>query len=975
MHRLGRRCISPRISSRLSHSFVAETQTRQGKDGSQVSLLYFADQSENRPLPPKRDAVKTVERAFAGHVKKNTKVIKNLAVKKKGPERLPPKKNPYQESNSSFPLPYTRKIEGLIEEHDGTASLQDLEPPSDHKPVATLAHGLDRVLFNPGVHWLRDPRSRVYNFPHELETIPEVTDFAFERLEGFVKSSRDEDLWELIRSENCRFGGSTSSLTGILSHIYFLLSGNKPVDISTLSSVYKKESIDFTAGQRMPATVVFNYHDGIYTIDSASSDTKSPDVNILLWMGTLLEKYLTMPPEEFATYQRANPPPTAADDRREAYRYARSQNFVMRSQLDCHDDRLPGTGVFDIKTRACLPIRMDLLNFEENSGYLIRTQHGLTESFEREYYDLIRSAFLKYSFQARIGNMDGVLIAYHNTARMFGFQYVPLEEMDARLFGPLPGTGARVFQKCVSFMEILAEEIALCFPEKSVVVTLETGEKDLNVWVEPAEWHEDAGLKPLRQLNVTTNSFLGNGSTKKHRAFGEIEEPWTVHYCISRVSGDDARIREQLEAVKERQFRAYYLPSDVAIDDIEAFWDTLNFGGKKLSELHSIPLPLTENFQYPDYSINQLRSLARSGRKHTQELARVEAGKPKIVLGQPYDPALMAEISQDLSNVSATTNLDDSTVDAAVEAAYHNGFSGLDEDISIVDAPGTEVSYIEPPRMTNEDLEIEMTQMSAVDPQDPQGLSEGYASTIEENARAFARREQDEYVDHPNARPYLDALAKMVKPDSSGDPSSNASPLSADEAASLSDSQHDPELTDALSAAEQVEFMEYDAASDPELIEASSRSPETDEVDFMDETSMDEDADLIAAANESLLTWTTAVTHVDDPEYIRSYNDEDDDDDDDEDSDADYSKDSDNDDYDDDDDADDDDVDDDDIATFEALEAASESEPSKSLDAEQWPVVNNSGLILTESSEEWAESRSSSEKEQHEASKSESDGR
>jgi hypothetical protein len=36
----------------------------------------------------------------------------------------------------------------------------------------------------------------------------------------------------------------------------------------------------------------------------------------------------------------------------------------MRSQLDCHDSRLPGTGVFDIKTRACLPIRLDLLNFE-----------------------------------------------------------------------------------------------------------------------------------------------------------------------------------------------------------------------------------------------------------------------------------------------------------------------------------------------------------------------------------------------------------------------------------------------------------------------------------------------------------------------------------------------------------------------------------------------------------------------------------
>lgn len=36
----------------------------------------------------------------------------------------------------------------------------------------------------------------------------------------------------------------------------------------------------------------------------------------------------------------------------------------MRSQLDCEDKRLPGTGVFDVKTRACLPIRLDMLNFE-----------------------------------------------------------------------------------------------------------------------------------------------------------------------------------------------------------------------------------------------------------------------------------------------------------------------------------------------------------------------------------------------------------------------------------------------------------------------------------------------------------------------------------------------------------------------------------------------------------------------------------
>lgn len=33
---------------------------------------------------------------------------------------------------------------------------------------------------------------------------------------------------------------------------------------------------------------------------------------------------------------------------------------------------------------------------------------------------------LKYSMQVRIGMMDGIFLAYHNTKRLFGFQYIPL---------------------------------------------------------------------------------------------------------------------------------------------------------------------------------------------------------------------------------------------------------------------------------------------------------------------------------------------------------------------------------------------------------------------------------------------------------------------------------------------------------------------------------------------------------------------
>lgn len=36
--------------------------------------------------------------------------------------------------------------------------------------------------------------------------------------------------------------------------------------------------------------------------------------------------------------------------------------MVIRGQLDCHDPRLPNGGVFDIKTRATVAIRLDPMN-------------------------------------------------------------------------------------------------------------------------------------------------------------------------------------------------------------------------------------------------------------------------------------------------------------------------------------------------------------------------------------------------------------------------------------------------------------------------------------------------------------------------------------------------------------------------------------------------------------------------------------
>lgn len=123
------------------------------------------------------------------------------------PQKRVPKHRQHSPPHLTNTFTYSRRLEGLLEPSEGPA-LQDVEPTSPHRPIPKLAHGLDRVLFklvsapcilsvshrsfSPGVHWLQDPRSRVYNFSPYLENIPKVTDFAFERLVGFVKSSRDE---------------------------------------------------------------------------------------------------------------------------------------------------------------------------------------------------------------------------------------------------------------------------------------------------------------------------------------------------------------------------------------------------------------------------------------------------------------------------------------------------------------------------------------------------------------------------------------------------------------------------------------------------------------------------------------------------------------------------------------------------------------------------------------------------------------
>ncbi|KAF9765429.1 hypothetical protein IL306_002285 [Fusarium sp. DS 682] len=342
------------------------------------------------------------------------------------------------------------------------------------RPVPKLAHQLDKVLFNGGPYQLQDQRTQVYNFDPYLASIMPVEEFDFDALKEYVTSSKDSRLTDLCAKYEKKYCGSTSSMTAMLSQFHFLLSAWRPLSFRHLSRSFKVEYDTFTVLTRGPAAAFARYKDGVYAIDA---DKEFDTANVLTMLGKSMEKLLTLPKPHFEKYRRGRSHELSEEEKTadEAFHFSTLGDFMMRSQLDAFDPRLPGTGMFDLKTRAVVSIRMDVGGYKKGVGYEIRNRFGTWESFEREYYDMIRAAFLKYSLQVRMGRMDGIFVAFHNTERIFGFQYISLEEMDEALHGTANRqVGDEEFKVSVKLLNDLLNRAAKRFPEKSLRLHIET---------------------------------------------------------------------------------------------------------------------------------------------------------------------------------------------------------------------------------------------------------------------------------------------------------------------------------------------------------------------------------------------------------------------------------------------------------------------------------------------------------------------
>lgn len=293
-----------------------------------------------------------------------------------------------------------------------------------------------------------------------------VSEFDFNALKEYITSSRDESLKELAQAHGKRYVGSSSSMTGALAHFHFLLSQWREINASMLSRSFPDKLRSFTKLQRAPSAIFLRWKNGTYAIDA---DKEFDSANVLMMLGKSMEKLLTLKTEEFERYRVSNSDQISSEERNapESFHYSTMGDFLMRSQLDAHDPRLPGTGMFDLKTRAVVSIRMDTKKYEEGVGYQIKDRQGDFESFEREYFDMIRAAFLKYSLQVRMGRMDGIFVAFHNTERIFGFQYISLPEMDASLHGQYDTSiGDQEFKLSLDLLNKILDKATKRFPEQ-----------------------------------------------------------------------------------------------------------------------------------------------------------------------------------------------------------------------------------------------------------------------------------------------------------------------------------------------------------------------------------------------------------------------------------------------------------------------------------------------------------------------------
>ena len=335
-----------------------------------------------------------------------------------------------------------------------------------------LQHNLEKIVRTEGIYTVDEfMRLNQNTFLKEISPpLPEV----LAKFPAYTPPSQDKTLLDTAEKEKVRFLTGSSSITEELTHLYYSMSNFKSPDVTGLARNYDHRSLNYMSAYRKPTTFMLRkLKPNLYAIDGDSGLVPALNKD-LSDMGVVLEAMLTT---DESTYKKICDPKsgmTAEAIEAElsggrSHKMRKMGQMLIRSQIDCESMGDDGRYfVFEIKTRATAPLRYDVKNIPLYLDYKIQTRSGVAESYEREYFDLIRSILIKYYFQIKIGNMDGAFLCYHNTKEIFGFQYLLLSEIEKRVFGSQE-LGEIVLKTTVQLHQLILDEVLKLFPDSNML--------------------------------------------------------------------------------------------------------------------------------------------------------------------------------------------------------------------------------------------------------------------------------------------------------------------------------------------------------------------------------------------------------------------------------------------------------------------------------------------------------------------------
>lgn len=263
----------------------------------------------------------------------------------------------------------------------------------------------------------------------------------------FIPPSKDIKLLDLAIEKGKSYYSSTSSMTSALFQFYKLLNHYVP------SNSARFQFLEFSRlMKQLPTSLIMSKQaNNTYSIQSDKSadyDTvlsqfghtaeimlSGPNINtgdLKVLEQDFQDRLKVIRDEKESKNHKINKDHVKPNSSvlPNVYNYSSYGKFLMRSQLDCYNEGLSGNGTFDLKSRAISHIRYDMGNPDMTN---IKYPNKLDVS--GEFNDLVRTAaMLKYSFQARIGQMDGIFVAYHNLNEFLGYRYFLLDYIDKIFF-------------------------------------------------------------------------------------------------------------------------------------------------------------------------------------------------------------------------------------------------------------------------------------------------------------------------------------------------------------------------------------------------------------------------------------------------------------------------------------------------------------------------------------------------------------